>query len=494
MKTAKQLLVLFFFLELISLQAVGQSKGDSPQNQSKGTLNVISVFANALGSLPGKTACVANEYRDILRLGEYRTDDTGASNSGFISAMEETYKGSHCFRVALDKFYQEVDKIDAATSSRSKFLTRLGAPRFTSSVDDLKNEQYKAGALYEAAKKVAGNDPMLAMQLIAFCGHDDIHQTSDPDTSKVYISCPQKDSFMYFNGSLVSIGKSQLPMAGKKALEESRGISNETPAKNYHVLTGSYIGCRFAEKCQLSEIESSQYERKASIAYRLLRMRSARQDLERKYSEAISKYKADLKSGQIKSDPFQALTNNIYEILKKKSERDKKSSKDMGDFVKAGKSTQSDAQLKAKASQEGKKVLAHLMIDDSLIGSSMKLLGQITFNEIGNENATYNFLAYRSAEMTRKCQELSPDKCEEILKELDSWNADLIWTANQHSIGAKFGASQCQNSRQQRAGAKPPVCAAYEKEPDLTAQNMVKRQQVGEKTIGPATDSGLSTK
>ncbi|MFN8847716.1 MAG: hypothetical protein ACK5W9_12770 [Bdellovibrionales bacterium] len=423
---------------------------------------------NVVGKLPGKTACAAAEYGDILRPHLYATDSAiGSSNAGFINLMENQYKDSKCFRVALKKFYAEVDQIDAETPQRSQFLTPKGlAPRFMSSVSDLKSEKAKPGFLLEKAKRVAGGDPRLALQLIAFCGHDDVNQTGEDD--RVHATCPEKDSAMYFSGALYDSGKTQSPIAGRQALGKSRGIGDQTPAKNYHVMMGAFIGCRLAETCGMTAVEISQIEKKFSLAYRMSRMKLSAIAAKEQYKTIIDQYISEVSSGRIKQGQFQHLKEQILRQL----ESERKPGKEKSD-------------LPGRAEKEAMKILTLLVVDHSTFDQSLKLLGEVNLK---NNHSTeekkfeaFDFLGSKETKNIDFCKQISPDKCDDVLKEVQSWNADLIWTANQHSQGAKLGAEECKKSKELRAGGRASVCAGYEKEPDVTAADRVIR---GEKTIG----------
>lgn len=462
----------------------------SAQNSSRDSLGLVSFLSSALGVFPGKTACVSNEYRKILQLDQYRSDDAvGGSNAGFVRLMDQQYQGSKCFRVALQKFYQEIDKADAATPGRSRFLTSLGVPQFSSSLQDLGNPQYSPGWLFKTAMKIGGNDPLLALQLVAFCGHDDVQQTQGDAGESVLIECPRADSLMFFNGSMVNIGKRQQPIAGEIALTETRGISPITPSKNYHIIMGSYIGCRLAENCDIDSQAASQYEKKAALGYRMLRLKSEADGLQNKYKNALLKQREDISKKRIPSSkkPSDSLKDHMFEEIKQAQTRNGNTATSSGKPPRV----LSDQEIRQRVNRDFDKLVALDAMGDQFFSSALKLIGEVNFSERENGIVrTYDFLGANSQKLKDSCQLLVPDQCDSIVKTLKSWNADLVWTANQHSIGAKLGADSCKESKQKRSGGVPSVCAIYNNEPDLTRETMVLRHQSGssgtDKKLKPA--------
>ncbi len=432
----------------LHLESLAQKEGKP--GGPRGNLDTISTLGSVLAKLPGNNACAAKEYLTIIRPEEYRSDGAmGSSNAGIATMMDIQFKASKCFRVAIGKLYGEVAKVDAATPQRSRFLTSNQAPRFSSGISDLNSPVAKPGWLLEAAEKVAGGDPQLALMILAYCGHDDISQNDGTQIEPPF-QCPEPGSSMFFNGSLLSPGKREQPIAGSIALEETRGISDNTPSKNYHVITGAFIGCRLAEACGMDPILASNYERKAALAYRMLRLQSEADRKLETYSAEVQKYESELAKKPPVERPFEVLSTAIFLNLKSK--------------VKTKSLDSNDQVLKSRAEQLAKRILTLKLFKMNLVRNTSQFLGKIEFHQ---EGKTTDFVSADVPMVKEKCKRLSPDQCDAILAELRSWNADLVWSANQHSMGAKLGAENCKDSKQRRNGGRAAVCAAYDKEPDL---------------------------
>lgn len=438
-------------------------------------ISAVEFFSSTIGRLPGKMSCASNEYLSILRLDAYTSDSAvGGSNAGFVKMMKEKYSNSKCFRVALDKFYQDVDSADGQTLQRRQLLTSQQVPAFNTSVESMNNPAYQPGWLFDLAMRRSSNDPQMALALIAYCGHDDVRQTDESEVGTT-VECPGKDSLMFFAGSLFSQGKDQRPIAGQMALESSRGVDQLTPTKYYHLMMGAYVGCRLVEKCGLSELEASQFERKAALIYRAFRLISEKRKLSSQHGEAFTRYLNDLSKGRIPEGkrPFDVLVDHLADAMKKRRPNPESNE---------SKGTTFESKIRERAVKDAERLLTLNLVQEGLLKNSLSLLGEVQLKEIkmdvefGKRSAPYDFVSAGSAGVKNSCGKISPDRCEVLLKNLKSINADLVWTANQHSMGAKFGAEKCKDAKVKRAGMPPPICKAYEAEPDITPSTVSHRK------------------
>jgi hypothetical protein len=428
-----------------------------------------------------KASCVMSEYFKNMRPLEYRSASAvGDGNAGFSKMMNQRYFESKCFRVALDKFYKEVDKFDELTRvKRSSALTSQLKPSINSGVDQLNVPGVKAGWMLEAAQKIAGGDPAFALQILSFCGHDDVSQMNTPKsekksntnpnssstTNKVRIECPRPSSLIYFPDSL-GLG-ARTPPEAIQVLTANRTVDRNTPAKNYHVTTSAFLGCQLRENCNVSAEESARYQRYASYMYRSVRLKFEANRLKSKYKTEFDYYlKNDESLGGIRN--VTKLESLIFEKLKKDNlqfNQDKR---------------KSEQALKEKSKTEAHKLISLYLYDES--NGVLSTLAKVT-DEMDVTKQNYVF-DKDSAKFKDLCRKIAGSQCASAQSTLNNWNADFVWTMSQHSVGANLGNKLCKDSKQQRAGGRPSVCENYEKEPDLTDANMTRRgHQESEKEI-----------
>lgn len=453
-----------------------------------------------------KAACAAKVYFDNIRPHAYGSAlDVGGSNVGFKQKMAEDYQNNKCLRVALEKFYQQIDKADEATEqARRRHLTdaKLPKPLMSASVSALGVPEYKDGWLFEAAMKSAGRDPHLAMQLIAFCGHDDVTQIGSPrpplenesfvngrtgeestlkqkksqkKANKPTVDCPPASSLFYFPRSLDSGVDTQV--TAREALQGQRDLTR-SPAKAYHTLFASFLGCNLAEKCNATPKEAAKLGRRFGSFYRGVRMDSMLSGLVNSGLKEIAEYENFMKS---KSTPeSEKKFSKLVQLFARS-----RSSSDMAERSSYSVAIRTMAAYLIK--QENSVLFSSISkssVKKELSSAEMEALFKLSDEEIakkGIESARL-LVDWDSESFKQRCRKLARESCDEVIKMIKDWNADSVWTMNQHSVGATFGAEQCQSSAFRRAGGKPQICASYESQPDITRENMSHR---GEKAPAP---------
>lgn len=124
--------------------------------------------------------CVRDELVRIRLTQVKQGEETGTwlANGGVVSDYQLKMANNPCFAVLVSTFYDEIrrdfnistDQDDTLPNGRPSLNARAGQGSFS---------DVEPGELWKRALKKANNDPNLALELIGYCGHDDVFQNAE---------------------------------------------------------------------------------------------------------------------------------------------------------------------------------------------------------------------------------------------------------------------------------------------------------------------------
>jgi len=120
-------------------------------------------------------------YRRIISAEEFINDrELGETNKGIALHFAKMIDSNNCFSNIAHQFYSDINELDQKYR-KEEYENLPGVIKderasLAMSSGDRKHKDLKPGWMMKMAMKYAGNDPNIAMRLIAMCGHDDVNQ------------------------------------------------------------------------------------------------------------------------------------------------------------------------------------------------------------------------------------------------------------------------------------------------------------------------------
>jgi hypothetical protein len=442
-------------------------------------------------NLPGVSTCAVNTLVEMVRsrVSNIQTNNTASEavwmqNSGVVAYYQNQLRDSPCLATLIGEFYrsQELKQSHAYSSENDLLPNSEGRASLASFAGTGSFQSIQPGHYYELANQVAEGDPVLAMEILGYCGHDDANQNLNDSTSfsnhessetirgfirrrasipnensandlstnvdrivngsfyqliqdggsvRTQIECPARGSNFYAPGAIhPDIALDQETIDTIARVQAPTQGANVLPAKAYHGTFAAVMGCKLAS-CGLSPEMSGKIMSGFALTYRRVRMRET-------------------------TDSYILLALLIQE-------------KFGVEFYKSNDNEQ------VMSEEFGKKVMEWLHdssnrkeISDAIGGQEIFVANQarLSWNRMRRNMDAANLYqwsgyghvrSYLRGDWEKSKQEyidnpnlctMGEERCDEAMNTLETWMTDFKWSQEQQMRGASFGAKECAENNQ----------------------------------------------
>ncbi len=198
------------------------------------------VFTPLIKSLPTSEVQGLTDYMSVIGVQVDRQENNG------IRGFNTKILKHACLDNLAAEFYADLQN-DMSVLRRPKNQNLV-----PNSLDGISQGDFPPGWLWKKALKFSNGKKLLAMQLIGFCGHDDVNQVEigsfkparNSKRSSSRVDCPRAGDPVFTPGSLGA--ETILPLVLKQKIARiqapKKGMS-ALPAKYYHTIGAAYTSC-----------------------------------------------------------------------------------------------------------------------------------------------------------------------------------------------------------------------------------------------------------
>jgi hypothetical protein len=395
-----RVLLAVLFFSFLSLKLTLTARAEDTTEKANGIIGIPSNLSKFLHRIPGDYGKVVKTYLETLRPEEY-TDDHHVSeaNMGLREHFKESLDKDPCFLKLAEHFYadSEIKALDPKRGTNRPYI------------DDKLTEQ-KPGWIWKKALDVSGQNPNLAMKLIALCGHDDVGQEA---AYKPKSNCPFRTSHFYFPEGLGDGVDTPEPI--KKILRSAYSPNDKIWSKQYHIYGSAYLGCRMIEN-GVKPSSLPNYTEKFAYAYR--RITGCQQA-----SKIITESQFDAER---------------YE-------------RQMKEFKRGGEIGQEPI-FDSKGHYYAAKLYTTLT---KCPGTEASAIEEIVAAATAKLNSGFTIMP---SYLEDQCPVVVGSHCKDAMKVIDQWEADFKFTMAQHRVGAEFAAKHCKTQKELEKLPPPPIC------------------------------------
>jgi hypothetical protein len=447
-------------------------------------------------NLPGTTTCALNSIMEMLRSRVVHKETEVSSqvpiwmqNSGVVAYYQNQLRESPCLAILMGEFYSPSNIISPNGDGSGDDLIPNGSRRASLAAFAGRGSfsATSPGHYYEQAKQIAEGDPVLAMEILGYCGHDDVGQNRNDTTSfsndesalavsnylrrrasipndktttdlahtmdrlvngslfqaiqaggvaQTDIRCPSGASSFYAPGAIHpyialsdetvrTIASVQAPSRGAQVL----------PAKAYHGTFAAVMGCKLAS-CGLGPEMAGKVMSGFGLTYRRIRMKQTTESYMRLAQLVQSELNVEIfnesDNETLFSDEFARRFAEWFE------HRRPVITKEIG----------GEELYVANTRLSWNRMLGNMDAANLYLWSGY---GHVRSYLNGSWDSTINDYISNPAICT-----MGAERCRKAMDTLETWMVDFKWTKEQQMRGAEFGARKCSGhnnsiSNEQRA-------------------------------------------